>query len=735
MSNISLFIPAFSKSPSEEISITDFLQGVKFGKWQKEVEAVRNEPDTDKRKILKQNVPGVTISGTFTERKEINLIQHSGFICMDIDGHTNKESLLSDPYTYACLLSISNGGLAVIVKIDKSKHKESFRWIQEYYFKSYGIPVDPAPSNPASLRFVSFDPLCYTNPKSKTAKFNSPRQKKLHSLPVFFPQDKAAEMVKECVALGKNIAESYQEYLTLGFSIAAGFGEAGRQYFHALAGLSNKYNSVHADRQYNFCLRNPSGGVTVGSFYYMLNQAGIAIPRNDVYESAVRISAIQKKEGGTKESTINTLTSDYNIPKDDAVRIADEVHKRPDITLNSIASDPDQLIQSVVAWMHMKHPIKKNLVTRKLENSEGELVKEKFNTIYLHARAAFNTPNITPDLIERILFSDFTPSYNPLKQYIESNRHRNTTGNIDRLIASVKSPTEGYELFIRKWLLAIPAAIEGRPIRIVLSFSGVQLSGKTEWFRRLLPSSLKKYYGESKLMQGKDDELLMCEKLIVCDDEMGGKSRSDELYFKMISSKDYFSLRESYGRSNMDYKRLALLCGTSNDKVIINDPTGNTRILPVEVTSIDHEMYNSVDKDELFMEIVREYESGNDWNFTKDEVKTLEITSKEFEGIKIEQELILRYFLPKEEADGNGFIEEMTATEIKSYIEVRSFQKIMNMRVFGMELKSIFGDSIRKKIGGKIMRKYSVVKLQENNNLSNPINNQQNLPKIEDEPF
>lgn len=735
MSKISLFTPAFSKSSKEEIEIKEFLEFIKNGKWKEQVEEVRNEPDTEKRKILKQAVPGVTVSGTFTERKEINLIQHSGYLCIDIDGYTNKNYLSSDPYTYALFSSISNGGLALIAKIDKSKHKESFRWLQEHYFKSYGIPIDPAPSNPASLRFISYDPNCYINEKSKLSKFTAPRHKKLNSLPVFFPIDKAGEMVKECVALGKNIAESYQEYLTLGFSIAAGFGEAGRKYYHALAGVSTKYNSEHTDKQYNFCLRNPSGGITVGSFYYMLKQAGIEIPKNELYESAVRISAIKKKEGETKDSTVNTLTTDFKISKDDAIRIADEVHKRPDITLNAISSDPDHLIQSVVAWMHLKHPIKKNVITNKLENSQGELIKEKFNTIYLHARSAFNTPNVTPDLIERILFSDFTQSYNPLKQYIEANRHRNTTGNIDRLISSVKSPTEGYELFIRKWLLALPAAIDGKPIRLVLAFSGVQLSGKTEWFRRLLPEKLKKYYGESKLINGKDDELMMCQKLIVMDDEMGGKTKTDELHFKMLSSKDYFTLRAPYDRSNMDYKRLALLCGTSNDKVIINDPTGNTRILPVEVLSIDHELYNSIDKDELFMEIVKEYEAGKDWNFTKDEINTLSTVSKEFEGIKIEQELILRYFLPQEEAEGNGFVEEMTATEIKSYIEMRSFQKIMNMRVFGMELKSIFGESIRRKVGGKVMRKYPVVKLQENNNLASPVTNHQNNSKNEGDPF
>jgi len=720
MSKISIFPNARATTPESTIDIAEFLTAVKFGKWRTQIELIRSEPDKEKRSQLKTELQAVTASGVFSKRNQDSLLQHSGFICIDLDNFTDRTSLLSDPYTYALLSSASGGGLAVFVRINPEKHKESFKWLQEYFFKTYGIVCDPAPSNHASLRFVSYDPNCFINEKSKTAKHAAPKPKKIHSLPIFFSDDKVGIMVKEAVDRGINIAESYSDYLTLGFALAAGFGESGRHHFHALAGVSTKYNSEHCDRQYNICLKKPEGGVTIGSFYYLLKQAGITFPENKKYDDAIRSVAIGKKNNHTEEGSVKLLTEIHNIPEEDAKRIAHEVYKRPDITLSSIAADPEKLIQSVVAWMNTNYSIKKNTLTSKLEDPKGEITKERFNTIYLHARGAFNTPLITPDLIERVLISEFTESYNPIKDYIELNRHRNTTTNIDRIIQSITSPTNGYELFIRKWLLALPAAVEGKPVRLVLALSGGQLTGKTEWFRRILPDKLKKYYGESKLMSGKDDELLMCQKLIVMDDEMGGKAKADELHFKMLSSKDYFTLRAPYDNSNRDYKRLALLCGTSNEKVIINDPTGNTRILPVEVMSIDHELYNSVDKDELFMEIVRTYESGENWNFTKDEVDTLASTSKEFEGIKIEQELILRYFLPAEEAEGNGFVEKMTAMEIKSYIELHSYQKILNLRLFGMELKSIFGESKPIKVAGKTLRLYSVVKIQVISNMAAP---------------
>ena len=711
MSKISVFSPAFSKTPTHEITIDEFINNTRFGKYKKEIDAIRLEPDSDKRKILKQQLDGVTISGTFSQRNEQGIISHSGILCIDIDHNSDRTPFLTDPYTYCVFSSASGGGLAVLVKIDPNKHKESFRWIQEHYFKTFGIPVDPAPSSVASLRFVSFDPHLFYNEKSKIAKFNVKKQKAINSLPVFYPTDAVGEMVRDCVQMGKNIAESYHEYLTLGFSIAAGFSEAGRPYFHALAGVSAKYNSAHCDKQYDFCLRNPSGGVTVGSFYFMLKQAGINFPANALYENAVRVAAIHKKSNLTESGSVATLMEACHVPEDDARRIVREVQSRPDITLSAIAADPEKLIESLVAWMKANHPVKRNLITGKIEDDGVELSPVQLNTIYLRARSAFNTPNLSYDLVERVLFSEFTENYHPIKDYIEANRHRNTRGNIDRLISTINTPTEQTPIFIRKWLLGIPATIQGTPVRLVLALTGGQLTGKTEWFRRLLPHGLKKYYGESKMKAGKDDELLMCEKLIICDDELSGKSKQDEAGFKELTSKNYFSLRAPYGKSNMDYKRLALLCGTSNDKDIINDQTGNTRILPIEVISIDHEMYNAIDKDELFMEIVRAYEGGEEWSFTKEEVDALADTSHEFEGAQLERELLTKYFVPESEKEGIGNPEYMTTAEIKGYIESHSLQKIMSIKKLGAECRKQFGEQKSVKKNGRPIKMYSVVKI------------------------
>lgn len=687
------------------MTITDFVHAVKFGTWKDLVLAIREEPVKEKRKPLKEKIPAVTISGVFHKRNEQKLISHSGFICIDIDDYTDKSGIINDKYTYACFDSVSGTGFAVIVKANPAKHKDSFRWIEKYYFETYGIVIDPAPSNVASLRYVTYDPNIEINEKSKIALVLSLPKKTAPSLPVILTNDQVGMYVKEIVSRGVLLAYDYDGYITLAFSLANGFGESGRNWFHALVQSHEKYDYNHAERQYGLALKDKGNKkVTVGTFYYLLKQAGIEIKPNN--NRAVQIAVIGKKSGRTKEGVAKQLVEINGVKPETAQALVEEVFSRADITLKTISADPERLIESLSEWLVQSFPIRKNEITRKLEIADIELSEEKLNTIFLQARSAFNTPNVTFDLIQRIVKSELILVYHPLEEYVRVNSWRSSMGNIDKLCAAINSDTPMGAIWVRKWLLGIIAAYKGHIVRYNLTFVGPQFTGKTEFFRRLLPVSLKKYFGESHFDRGKDDEIMMCQKLIIMDDEMGGKSKSDEKLMKELTSKDIFTLRVPYGRGNEDLKRLAILCGTSNDRSVINDRTGNTRILPVEIKGINHDFYNSVDKDELFMELFREYESGTQWQLSQADFEALTEAGQEFETINSEREIILKFFAPTTEP---GLTDYMTATDIKNHIETYSKQQVRNLNHFGRELLAIFGKPKQRKDDGK--RVYHVVKL------------------------
>lgn len=698
MSNISLYSHLPRKDQPHlstgQMTVDEFIGGVKFGTWRDFAQMVRAEPDKERRSQLKKQAPALTISGTFVERKETLLLQHSGFIAIDIDNYTDKSRIIVDPYTYACFDSISATGFAVVVKVDTKRHKDCFRWLQKYYYEQYGITIDPAPQNPASLRYVSYDPTVSANSKSIRAKTLVEPKRRPYVMPIVLTQEKSSRYVQEAVSRGINVAGSYQDYLNLSFALVSGFGEDGRHYFHALCAQDARYTQAHADKQYDIAIKRNGAGISVGTFYYMLNAAGVKIKSD---HAPLATAALGKAAGKNKEQVIAAVQA-QGMGLHAATALVEQVMNRDDINVKSVSNDPEKLIEALVQWMQDNHPIRRNALTGALDEKGTPITDERMNSIYLRARLAFNSKEINFDLIRRIIESDiYTPTFNPITEYIASNEHRRATGQIDALCHTIESNSIGGDLFLRKWLLGIIACcVGGEPVPYVLALIGRGNTGKTEFFRRLLPRELLKYYAESKLDAGKDDEILMSQKMIIMDDELGGKSKQDERRLKNITSKQIFTLRAPFGRHNKDFHRLALLCGTSNHDDIISDRTGNRRILAIKVESINHAAYNAIDKDELFMELYRAYKAGESWQMTSEELLMLSDMSADYQGINIERELLTTLFLPDSEL---GLVNELLATEIKDYIESRTVQRIISMKNFGTELKKFFGEGTRKGAG------------------------------------
>jgi predicted P-loop ATPase len=691
-----------TKNPTEETSIDVFIDRVKNGYWREMIAPIRLESDKEKQKPLKNKLPAVTIGGSFNERNEKSLLKHSGYMCVDIDNFSDNTALINDPYTFCCMKSVGGNGFAVIVKVNPDKHKDCYRWIEKYYLTKYGVLVDSAPKNVASARYITFDENLYLNTKSKKCPSLIEKPLKPKTLAVIIPNNEIGELMDQ---VHTNVLEEYHDWLCFGLACVATFKEDGRSYFHKMSSLSNKYDANICDKNYDYLLKRKGEGINQGTFYYYLKQAGVDISKYSSNKTVNEI-ALNKRIGVSKSESAVELSKKENLSIEEAKVLVDEIYERNDIDVRH-QTGTENIIINVSNFIFKKHELRKNSITHKYEIDGKEMQKEHFNSLYLKARMTFDDNSVTYDLIERIIMSEATMEFNPIQQYIEANKHRNSTGNIDKMVETILSKSSMKKTWIKKWLLSIIACYDGHPVRSVLCLTGGQNTGKTEWFRRLLPAGLQKYYAESNMDKGKDDELLMCEKLIVLDDEMGGKSKQDEKRFKELTSKNFFSLRAPYGRHNEDFKRLALLCGTTNEKAVINDPTGNTRILPIEVDSINHDLYNSIDKDELFMELYRMYTTGVKWQLDKDEISILMEISQEFETIPFEKELILRFFeVPK---DDDGFI-LMTATAIKDVIESNSKQKIMSMKIFGTTLKKIFGDQVQRKDGWKykVKEKYGL---------------------------
>ena len=72
--------------------LNSILARIQDGKSKELVKEIRKEKDKDKRNQLKQKLPAICFSGTFTKRNDNSINEHSGLICLDFDGYpSNKE--------------------------------------------------------------------------------------------------------------------------------------------------------------------------------------------------------------------------------------------------------------------------------------------------------------------------------------------------------------------------------------------------------------------------------------------------------------------------------------------------------------------------------------------------------------------------------------------------------------------------------------------------------------------
>lgn len=695
------------KSPDDvldTVELDDLLSDIKFGKWKVEVEKARGD------KQYKLELPQALWSGIFTYRSEEKLASHSGFICIDIDqdiDEQKRQTLCDDPYTRALFTTSGGGGVAVIVKIKPSDHRGSFRWLQKYYFESYGIIIDPAKASPASGQNVSYDPGLFKRDSSKQAgTLREPKARKNRTLPVVLPDDKIGELVGEISRRGTDLAPDYQSYVELGFAIANGLGENGRNYYHQLCQVSEKYNERHCDKQYDYSLKGRREGITIGTFFFMAKEAGFDLPKDEQYQEVARSFEIAKRSGRSKKEALETLTKVDGVDPDLAESVASSVFSRSDLK----SDKKTEFFKMYRHYLTGEFDLQYNVIKMRPEIDSFPMDDSKLNDIYTDAMEIFGADvkkTHTKDLIDKLSRQN---CYDPFQKFYDEYAHlRPAEDIIDRFISSIESNTEGYEKFVRKWMIGLAAAAIGRqPVRYILILTGGQFAGKTEFFRRLLPKELDEYYAlmtrEANIL---DERLNMCTHLLMCMDDMDGNTWREDRSIKYHSSATKFSQRLKYGIMPSELRRLAVFCGTSNDENILSDPTGNTRMIPIKVSGMNFELRDSIDRKELLIALFRAYEAGEEWQLTDEDFAVLNRVSESHRFIDEEGESIDRFFKKKEAP--TEFEEKLTATEIMDYIARNSMVKLTNVRKIGVSLNKMFESSLYQ---GR--RRYHVVKKKDN---------------------
>ena len=188
--NISVFKSLFnSKETPYTQDVVDVYNRIKEGYPEliDKITALRAmEEDDPAYSSLKNSLRAIMFNGTFNERNDNGLIEHSGLCILDFDDYPSskvmkaeKARLMECPNVFMIFVSPSGKGLKCVIKIppsDKFTHKRRFKAFQEFIDSDY---FDASSCNVSRVCFESYDPTAYINLSAEV--FNLMEEEKGHS--------------------------------------------------------------------------------------------------------------------------------------------------------------------------------------------------------------------------------------------------------------------------------------------------------------------------------------------------------------------------------------------------------------------------------------------------------------------------------------------------------------------------------------------------------------------------
>ena len=677
------------------INFDKYIELVKNGEHQSIIFNARaNKNDKKKYTEIKSQLPAITGSCTMKQggRSVSNVLETNGLILLDIDCNVDsqlRKIIDNDKYTFASNRSVSGTGLVVFVQINSDLFLESFHGLAQYYSDTFDVDIDASCKDLSRLRYISYDLDIFHNPKSEKFKAKKAPTKPKRKETFYFAKDDMSYIMDQIQSKGIDLCQDdYQKFCEIGFSIGSKFGVDGIDYFKAICQNGSKYEPKRIERQYQkFC---KPGGVSISTFYFHAKAAGIELYSETSKEIIKRV-AVGKANSQimTPKGVIETLkilgthTTDMDF-------IQALIDSKENIVKN-IENEDNQTVK-LECFIKENYPIAKNNFNQQYEFQGETVTDEVINSIVNHAKKYFEF-KVTATDVSQLIFNSNANSYEPIQAYFDNNNSEVLGDEIEKYADLILPFNEFNRWVLKKWLVGAihnwTCAYDHEEVSpLVLVLCGKQASGKTSFFRNMLPKELRRYFiDESMEGGGKDVLKRMATSMIMLNDEFGGMAHKDVKNFKKITEKNKITVRLPYGRLDVDLKRRTMLCGTTNDNSVLKDETGNRRILPVEFESVKYSEAVSFDKDALLKCAYNLYTSGFDFRiFSIDEINYLNKNTTSNLDVEVAEDLFFTKFSLKENEDFDDRI-IMNQGEICNYMNLHFSVQISKYDIKRIVLK------------------------------------------------
>lgn len=311
-------------------------------------------------------------------------------------------------------------------------------------------------------------------------------------------------------------------------------------------------------------------------------------------------------------------------------------------------------------FLSQNYRFRKNILSGKVEYMEiggnenyRVFTKESLNT--LSHRSKIEEIGCGKADLEEIIFSENTPVFNPIQEYVDNLPTWDGTDRVTPLWQRLGSLTGEQLEYLHIWhrscmahWLQMDELHGNETVPVLIGWQGAH---KTTFLKQLLPASLRGYFMDHINLSNKfDKDMALSNNLLVNLDELESIRPSQQASLKQLLSKSRVNGRPIYGAAQEDKARFASFTATTNDPHPLSDATGSRRFICVSIPEgfiIDTD--TQIDYDQLYAQLKYEVMVANRryWFTTEQNARIQELNLSYQKTEDLEQMITTCFRKPK----------------------------------------------------------------------------------------
>ena len=639
-----------------EMTEEEIVSAIGSAKYRNIVESVRRtflEQGEKAANEEKKKLPSVTFSANYRGgRSNATLVKYLGYIVIDID-HLSKEELArilqtvrACSYTRIAFISPKGMGLKIIAHTQRPDgtlpdtiqeiedfHNAAYNKVASFYSQLCQTEIDTSGQDVGRTCLLSYDPGIYFNRDATPFIVEQP--------PLFYKTQKKKKTP------GRKKQETDNNPVS---------EETALNYHSSHASLMVTLNYYH----------NKSEKYTEGNRNNYLHHLACKYNRHGIPEQEAA-------------AFIKSLFTDLPAEETDSLIASAYAHTEEFNTnkLNSTQKRMLQIEQHISECYETRYNELLHIMEYRRRVSETEqpdpfriLDDRMENSIWMEMNELGYACNVK--MIQNLIYSDFSSSYHPIREYFKELPEWDGTDYIRILANSVRTNHQSFWTeCLERYLVGMCAAATQDDVvnhTVLLLCSEVQNIGKTTFINNLLPPELRTYLSTGLINpNSKDDLAKIAQSMLINLDEFEGMSGRDLNTFKDLVTRKVISIRLPYARRSQNFPHTASFAGTCNYQEILHDTTGNRRFLCFHADSIE---FIKINYTQLYAQIKHLLNTpGYQYWFTQEDNNRIEKNNEDFIFHSPEEELVLTHIRKPERFEK---VQYLTVSEIAELIRERT---------------------------------------------------------------